>query len=470
MISSTIFREYDIRGIADSDLTNENVTLIGKAFGTYMLAQGRKRLVIGRDLRLSSARLRDALVEGMMSSGVHLVDIGVVPTPTQYFAIVHYQAEGGVMITGSHNPREYNGFKMSTGLKHDDGHVSVGAIYGKDIQRLYQIIQTGKFASGKGSLETVDVVPDYIQAIKQRVQLGKKLKIVIDPGNGCGALFAPKLWREMGCEVVCLYCEPDGTFPNHLPDPTVMKYIKDLREKVVAVKADLGIGYDGDADRLGIIDNLGRPVFADKLVALFARDTLRRHPKARIVFDVKCSQALPEFIEASGGVPIMWKTGHSLLKAKMQEEHAPLAGEMSGHIFIGDGYFGFDDAIFCSGRMMQILTASGKTMAQLHDEVPAFVSTPEIRVDTTDEEKFKIVADLVAYFKKSHNVVDIDGARVLFGDGWGLVRASNTQPVLVMRFEAKTAERLREIARLFSEKLREYPSVKFSDSDFEIAS
>ncbi len=469
MISNNIFREYDIRGIAEDDLTSDNVTLIGKAFATHMLAHGRKRLVVGRDLRLSSDRLRNALVEAMLNCGADIIDIGVVPTPTQYFAITHFKAEGGVMITGSHNPREYNGFKMSTGLKHEDGHVSVGAIYGKEIQQLYHIIQSGKFASGKGTLEIVDVVPEYLSAIKQRVTLKKKLKVVIDPGNGCGALFAPQFWEDMGCEVVRLYCEPDGRFPNHLPDPTVMKYIKDLRAKVIETKADLGIGYDGDADRLGIIDNLGRPVFADKLVALFARDTLTRHPKAKVVFDVKCSQALPEMIEKSGGVPIMWKTGHSLLKAKMKEEHAPLAGEMSGHIFIGDGYFGFDDAIFCSGRMMQILTHSGKTMAELHDEVPSFVSTPEIRVDATDEDKFNIVADLVAYFKKSHQVVDIDGARVLFGDGWGLVRASNTQPVLVMRFEAKTSERLAEIANLFKSKLREYPTVKFSEEDFAVA-
>lgn len=458
MISNNIFREYDIRGIADSDLADENVMLIGRAFATYMRAQGRQRLVLGRDLRLSSDRLRQALLEGMLSCGVHIIDIGVVPTPTQYFGIVHLQADGGVMITGSHNPREYNGFKMSTGLKHG-GQVSVGAIYGKDIQRLYQIIKDGKYATGKGTLETVDVVPDYLQAIKTRVTLHKKLKIVIDPGNGCGALFAPQFWRDMGCEVVCLYCEPDGRFPNHLPDPTVMKYIKDLRAKVVEVKADLGLGYDGDADRIGVIDNLGRPVFADKLVALFARDTLSRHPHAKIVFDVKCSQALPEFITAHGGVPVMWKTGHSLLKTKMKEEHAPLAGEMSGHIFIGDGYFGFDDAIFCSGRMMQILTASGKTMAQLHDEVPAFVATPEIRVETTDEEKFQIVADLVAHFKKSYQVVDIDGGRVLFGDGWGLVRASNTNAYLTLRFEGRTQAAVDEMKRMVFDALRRHPFV-----------
>jgi phosphomannomutase/phosphoglucomutase len=441
VISANIFREYDIRGIAEKDLTNENVTLIGKAFATHMLAQSRKRLVVGRDVRLSSGRLRDALVEAMVGCGANLIDVGVVPTPTQYFAIVQQQADGGVMITGSHNPIDYNGFKMSTGLKTDDGHVSVGAVFGEEIQQLYKIIQSGKFASGQGKVETLDVVPSYINAIKQRVKLAKPLKIVVDAGNGCGGLFAPQIWKDLGCEVICLYCEPDGRFPNHLPDPTVMKYIKDLRAKVVAEKADIGIGYDGDADRIGVVDNLGRPIFADKLLAMFARDTLTRFPGAKIVFDVKCSQALPEFIQKYGGKPIMWKTGHSLLKTKMKEEHAPLAGEMSGHIFFADDYFGFDDAIFGSGRMMQILSHSGKTMAELHDEIPAFISTPEIRVDATDETKFKIVNDMVSYFKKSYQVIDIDGARVLFGDGWGLVRASNTQPVLEMRFEARTNER-----------------------------
>jgi len=469
VISGNIFREYDIRGIAENDLTNDNVTLIGKAFATHMLSQNRKRLVVGRDVRLSSERLRNALVEAMIGCGAEVIDVGVVPTPTQYFGIVQQQADGGVMITGSHNPIDYNGFKMSTGLKAADGHVSVGAIYGEEIQQLYKIIQAGKFASGKGKVEIINITPDYIAAIKQRVKLAKPLKIVVDPGNGCGGLFAPQIWKDMGCEVVCLYCEPDGRFPNHLPDPTVMKYIKDLRAKVIAEKADIGIGYDGDADRIGVVDNLGRPVFADKLLAMFARDTLTRFPGDKIVFDVKCSQALPEFIEKHGGVPLMWKTGHSLLKAKMKEEHAPLAGEMSGHIFVADDYFGFDDAIFVSGRLMQILSHSGKTMAELHDEIPAFISTPEIRVEATDETKFNIVSDMVIHFKKSHQVIDIDGARVLFGDGWGLVRASNTQPVLVMRFEARTNELLAQITDVFKKKLREYPVVKFSDADFEVA-
>lgn len=469
MISGTTFREYDIRGIAEEDLTNENFALVGKAFATHMLAQGRRRLVVGRDVRLSSERLRNVLVEAMVSTGAEVIDVGVVPTPVQYFAIVHLGGDGGGMITGSHNPIEYNGFKMSTGIKDSNGIGSVGAIYGAEIQQLYKIVRSGQFARGRGRIEQIDVVPDYIRAIKERITLAKKLKIVVDAGNGCGGLFAPKIWKDLGCEVIELYCEPDGRFPNHLPDPTVMKYIEDLRARVVQEKADLGIGYDGDADRLGAIDNLGRPVFADKLLAMFARFTLGRVPGATIVFDVKCSQALPEFIEKFGGKPLMWKTGHSLLKAKMKEEHAPLAGEMSGHIFFGDDYFGFDDAIFGSGRLMQILASSGKSMAALHDEIPAFVSTPEIRIAASEESKFQIVADLVQYFKQNYEVIDIDGARVLFGDGWGLVRASNTQPVLVLRFEAKTPERLEEIMHLFQEKLREYPSVKFSEADFALA-
>ena len=465
-MSQLIIGISGIRGIIGSGLTPEICVKFGQAFGTYCKEE---KVVIDRDSRVTGQMLQGAITARLLATDCDVVDIGIAPTPTTKIATEKLHADGGVMITGSHNPIDYNGFKLSTGLKAADGHVSVGAIYGEEIQQLHKIIQAGKFASGKGKIEIIDITPDYIAAIKQRVKLAKPLKIVVDPGNGCGGLFAPQIWKDMGCEVVCLYCEPDGRFPNHLPDPTVMKYIKDLRTKVVAEKADLGIGYDGDADRLGIIDNLGRPIFADKLVAMFARDTLSRVPGAKIVFDVKCSQALPEFIQKYGGNPIMWKTGHSLLKAKMKEEHAPLAGEMSGHIFFGEGYFGFDDAIFGSGRLMQILSHSGKTMAELHDEIPAFISTPEIRVEATDEAKFKIVSDMVAHFKKSHQVIDIDGARVLFGDGWGLVRASNTQPVLVMRFEARTNELLAQITDIFKKKLREYPVVKFSDADFEAA-
>ncbi len=458
MLKKTIFREYDIRGIADEDLTDENILLIGKAFGTFMKGFGAKNLVVGRDVRLSSKRIRDALVEGILSTGLNVIDVGLVPTPVQYFAIVHLDTDGGIMVTGSHNPIEYNGLKMS--------HKGVKPVYGEQIQEIYRIIEKNDFATGRGEVMEKDILEDYMNTIKSKLNFGKKLKIVIDAGNGTAGLVAPKLWQELGCEVICLYCEPDGRFPNHLPDPTVPRYVVDLQNKVKEVGADVGIGYDGDSDRVGAIDDRGRIIYADRLLAILSRDVLARNPGAKIVFDVKCSQTLPEEIERHGGKPIMWKTGHSLLKAKMKEEQAPLAGEMSGHIFFADDYFGFDDAIYASGRLLQIIASSDKKFSEIADEIPYYESTPEIRIETTDEDKFNIVRDLARYFKERYQTIEIDGTRVLFGDGWGLVRASNTQPVLVLRFEAKTKERLREIMAIFKNKLKEYPSVRFSDEDF----
>lgn len=457
MINPNIFREYDIRGIADTDLVDDTVRAVGKAFATLFLREGRKKVIVGRDVRLSSERIRNALVDGITSTGMHVIDVGVVPTPAQYFAIVHYKVDGGIMVTGSHNPIEYNGLKMSRGL---------GAVYGQEIQKLKQMIEKEDFETGKGEVEIRPILDEYINTLRSRTNLQRPLKIVIDSGNGTGGLVAPQLFESLGCEVICLYCEPDGRFPNHLPDPTVPKYVKDLQEKVLETKADIGLGFDGDSDRLGVIDDRGRMVFADRLLAIFARDTLTRFPGAPIVFDVKCSQALPEVIKEAGGQPVMWKTGHSLLKAKMKELNAPLAGEMSGHMFFADNYFGFDDGFFAACRILQILSATEGTMAQLHDSVPAFESTPEIRVECADEAKFQIVSELVTYFQNQYEVIDVDGARVLFGDGWGLVRASNTQPVLVLRFEAKTKERLKEIVGIFKEVLRKYPAVKFTDDDF----
>jgi len=461
VINENIFREYDIRGIAEKDLVDPTVELIGKAFGTFMLRQGARKLVIGRDVRLSSERLRNALVKGLLSTGADLIDVGVLPTPAQYFGIVHFDADGGVMITGSHNPIEYNGFKMSK--------KAVSPVYGEEIQQLKELILKNDFEVGKGSVQEIEAIPDYIAMLKSKLKFARPLKIVIDPGNGTGGMFAPKVWQELGCDVDCIYCEPDGHFPNHLPDPTVPRYMVDLQKKVVEEKADLGIGYDGDADRIGVVDDKGRLVYADRLLALFSMDVLKKHPGATVVFDVKCSQALPEVIEQHGGKPLMWKTGHSLLKAKMKEEHAPLAGEMSGHMFFADDFFGFDDAIYASGRLMQILSASERSLSEMVDALPAYESTPEIRIECTDEDKFNVVADLVRFFRSRYEIVDVDGARVLFGDGWGLVRASNTQPVLVLRFEARTKERLRQIIEVFKQKLREYPSVRFSDEDFQVA-
>ncbi|RMD92682.1 MAG: phosphomannomutase/phosphoglucomutase [Calditrichaeota bacterium] len=456
-MNPNIFREYDIRGIADVDLVDETAVAVGRAFASHLIREGKKTVVVGRDVRLSSERIRNALVKGIVQTGMNVIDVGVVPTPAQYFSIVHYGADGGVMVTGSHNPIEYNGFKMSKGL---------AAVYGQEIQTLKQIIDEQRFESGEGRVETRDVLPDYMKVLQEKTHISRKLNIVIDAGNGTGGMVAPELFKRLGCEVTCIYCEPDGHFPNHLPDPTVPKYVKDLQAKVTEMGADVGLGFDGDSDRVGVIDNKGRIIYADKLLAIFARDVLTRHPGAPIVFDVKCSQALPEVIRESGGKPVMWKTGHSLLKAKMKELKAPLAGEMSGHMFFADDYYGFDDAFFAAGRLLQILSASRQTLAEIHDSVPAFESTPEIRVECSDETKFRIVAELVERFKRDYEVVDVDGARVLFGDGWGLVRASNTQPVLVLRFEAKTQQRLKEIIALFKQELRKYPSVHFTDEDF----
>lgn len=457
MINPNIFREYDIRGIAETELVDENIELIGKAYGTFMIRKGQRRIAVGRDVRLSSERIKNALVRGILATGCDVVDIGEVPTPVLYFAIVHLKTDGGVMVTGSHNPIEFNGLKLSEGI---------ASIYGAGIQLFRKLIEQRDFVSGRGTMSTMDLVPIYQETIKSRIQLPRKLKIVIDAGNGTAGPVAVPIWEALGCEVVQLYCEPDGNFPNHLPDPTVPKYVVDLQRQVVATGADLGIGYDGDADRIGAIDEKGRLLFADRLIALFSRDVLRRKPGASIVFDVKCSQALPEYILQHGGKPLMWKTGHSLLKAKMKEEHAPFAGEMSGHIFFADDYFGYDDAIYASGRLLQIVANSTQKLSELMDEIPYFLSTPEIRVECADDVKFKVVADLANSFKQHYETIDIDGARVLFGDGWGLVRASNTQPVLVLRFEAKTEARLQEIKSIFKTKMREYPAIKFSDDQF----
>lgn len=457
MINPNIFREYDIRGIAEKDLTNETIELIGKAFGTFLSRKGLTIFTVGRDVRLSSERIKNVLIKGITATGCNVVDIGEVPTPVLYFSIVHLNAGGGVMVTGSHNPIEFNGLKMSEGI---------ASIYGKDIQKLKALIEKNDFATGQGKVEQKNLVPDYVATIKSKIKLARKLKIVVDAGNGTAGVIAPQLWEDLGCEVIRLYCEPDGRFPNHLPDPTVPKYVKDLQQKVVETGADVGIGYDGDSDRIGTIDEKGRMIFADRLIALFSQDVLKKKPGAKIVFDVKCSQALPEHIKKYGGEPLMWKTGHSLLKARMKEEHAPFAGEMSGHIFFADDYFGFDDAIYASGRLLEIISRSKKKLSELVDEIPYFISTPEIRVDCADDAKFDVVADIAISFKKQYETIDIDGARVLFGDGWGLVRASNTQPVLVLRFEAKTEQRLNEIKDIFKNKLREYPAIKFQDSDF----
>lgn len=458
-VNKEIFREYDIRGIVKDDLPAGVVEWIGKAYGTYMRRKGAKTVTVGRDVRTTSLGLKQALVKGMLATGLNVVDVGEVPTPALYYSIVHYKTDGGIMVTGSHNPREYNGFKMCLGL---------APIYGAQIQELGHLIEKRDFETGKGRGSEKPIVDEYVKMITGKIRLDKPFRIVIDAGNGTAGTIAPLIFRKLGCEVMELYCEPDGTFPNHLPDPTKLEYIQDLRRLVVEHKMDIGLGFDGDSDRVGAIDEKGRVVWADKLIALFAREINVRRPGSQILFDVKCSQALSEDIEAHGGKPVMYKTGHSLLKAKMKELHNPLAGEMSGHIFFADDFFGYDDAIYVASRLVQLLSRTSETLSQLSDSIPHFYSTPEIRVDTTEKDKFRIVEEVKQYFRAKYDIIDVDGVRVQYGDGWGLVRASNTQPVLVVRFEAKTQERLHAIMNEIVGKLRSYPSVRINDADLTI--
>jgi phosphomannomutase/phosphoglucomutase len=452
MINPHIFREYDIRGVVDRDLTDEAVYLLAMGFGTYLRQNQLKKISLGGDVRLSTERFRQILIKGLNQAGIDVIDIGIVPTPVQYYSMYNLAVDGGMMITGSHNPAEYNGFKLS---------VQNAPIYGTEIQQIRRIIEAGKFSSGKGAVEKTDLIPAYIAHIKKDIRIKRKLKVVLDSGNGAAALVAHRLFRELGLETIDLFDTPDGHFPNHHPDPTVVEYIHDLIESVQLNQADAGIGYDGDGDRLGVIDENGQIIWGDRLLIIFSRDIIRRQPGAKIIFEVKCSQALPEMIAKMGGQPIMWKTGHSLLKKKMKETGAPLAGEMSGHLFFADRYYGYDDAIYASARLVELLSRGQKPLSALLADVPQYFSTPEIRVDTiNDEEKFKIAQRAKDYFSSRYDIIDIDGVRILFGDGWGLVRASNTQPVLVLRFEARTPERLAEIKNLVISRLKEFGKIE----------
>jgi phosphomannomutase/phosphoglucomutase len=395
-------------------------------------------VAVGRDNRPHGTGLRDALVQGLVSAGAEVVDIGVVPTPLLYWSLHHLDVRAGIQITGSHNPPEFNGFKLCVGT---------ASLYGAGIQRLREIIGAGKFPSGAGSVRHEAVIERYEVDVAQRIgKLSRPLKVVLDCGNGAGALVAPTLFPRLGIKPVLLFAESDGTFPNHHPDPTVVENLQDLIAAVRREGADLGIGFDGDADRIGLVDRHGTIVWGDYLLIIYARDVLARAgkvtPPPSIIFDVKCSQALPTAIEDAGGVPVMWKTGHSLIKGKMKELHAPIAGEMSGHMFFTEGFYGHDDALYGAARLLRIVADSGKGVDELLADIPRYVSTPEIRVDCPDERKFDIVAAAVAHFKQTHDVIEVDGARVLYGDGWGLIRASNTQPILVARFEALTHDRL----------------------------
>jgi len=450
-INPEIFRTYDIRGIADIDLTDEVIEMLGKSYGTLLPDQS-KTIAIGMDIRLSSERIKDSFVKGLLSTGISVVDFGEIPTPLLYFAVHKYNLDGGVEITGSHNPEQYNGLKILVGKS---------TIYGDDIQKLRKISEKLNFREGKGTYEQKEIVKEYLNDIISRVSLGqRKLKIIFDAGNGTAGPVVEKLYKNLPFEFQILFAEPDGSFPNHLPDPTIPEFLHDLIQKVKESKADLGIGFDGDVDRIGAIDETGRIVWGDKLLAIYSNEVLKKMPGAKIICEVKCSKGLIEHVKEKGGVPLMWKTGHSLIKAKMKEENAPLAGEMSGHMFFADNYYGFDDAIFASLRLVELLSKTQKKFSQLVDEIPSYFVTPEIRVPCPDSEKFKVVKEVKSILEKDNEIIDIDGVRVSFSDGWGLLRASNTQPVLVLRFEANTDKALNLIKDKFFHILERYAFIQ----------
>jgi phosphomannomutase/phosphoglucomutase len=447
MIPGHIFREYDIRGLHATELSDPLAEAVGRAFATLIregepAADGATTVALGRDVRPSSERLAAAIERGIRAAGVAVERVGVVPTPALYYAVVERGLAGGLQVTGSHNPPEFNGFKMTRRRL---------PLFGAEIQAMKERIARDDLARAPQPAAVADrpILDAYAAMLVERARSPRPLTVVMDCGNGCAGTVVPGVFERMGHRVIPLFAELDGTFPNHLPDPTVPALLKSLIAEVKRIGADLGIGFDGDADRIGAVDGQGRIVFGDQLLALFARDVLTRVPGAEIIFDVKCSQGLIEDIAAHGGRPAMWKTGHSLIKSRLHETGAPLAGEMSGHMFFSEGFFGFDDALFAAGRLLRYVAATGRTLGDLVDSIPHYHATPETRLACPEDRKFAVVEELKREFAARYRVIDIDGLRVEFGDGWGLVRASNTQPALVVRFEARSPERLEEIRSLF---------------------
>jgi len=447
-----IFREYDIRGLA-TELDDETCFLIGKAFGSYVLRNSGNLITLGMDNRKSSKRIKKAFASGVMSTGCNIIDIGTVPIPALYFSIIHFRASGGAMITGSHLTKEFNGFKLSASSK-------ALTLYGKQIAKLREMIAKQDFENGDGSLQKKDVLEAYINAITERIHLEREVSVVVDCGNGCSSLVVEELFKRIGCKAKLLYCSLDSRFPNHQPDPTKVENMQDLINAVKEHNADLGVAFDGDSDRIGAVDEKGNIIWGDYLLALFSAELLKRKPKAKIVFEVKCSQALPEVIEKCGGIPIMYKTGHSLIKQKMVEENALLAGEMSGHMFFRDNYFGFDDALFAASRLCELVSKSDKKLSELLAEMPKYYATPELRISCSEQEKWRIVERAKQHFSKRYKAITIDGIRVLLEDGWFLIRASNTSAKIIVRAEAKSEQRLKEILYMLKKKLAEFGLAK----------
>ena len=431
-----IFREYDIRGIVGKDITEEDVVNIGKAYGSLLNKSNKKIVSVGRDCRLSSEKFSELFIEGIISTGCDVIDIGTCPTPVLYFSIQHLNLEGGAMVTASHNPPDYNGFKLMSGID---------SIHSQGLQDVRIIIEENEFVTGNGKVVKKDVITPYKKNILENINIKKPLKVGIDAGNGTGGITALPVLKQLGCEIHDIYCDMDGTFPNHEADPTQKKNLLDLIELVKDNKLDLGVGYDGDGDRIGVVDKNGGVIYGDQLMVIYAREILQRNPGATFISEVKCSMVMYDDIRNHGGNAIMWRTGHSLIKKKMKEENADLAGEMSGHMFFKDRYLGFDDALYATCRLLEIMADTGLGVDELISDLPKTFTTPEIRVECADEIKFDVVDKIVAHFKSKQDIIDIDGLRALYDDGWGLVRASNTQPALVLRFEALSKKRLDEI-------------------------
>jgi phosphomannomutase/phosphoglucomutase len=444
-VNREILRAYDIRGLVGEDLTDNVVTDIGRAVATHMVEHGKRNATVARDCRLSSTHFRDLLVKGMTEGGLHVIDLGTVPTPLFYFSLFNLEADGGIMVTGSHNPPEFNGFKIAFGKT---------TIFGPEIQALGDIIEERRFVHGSGSYSKYpNIVEDYYRFLRGNIDLEKRLKVVVDAGNGTAGVIACPIMEEMGQEVLPLFCEMDGHFPNHFPDPTVEKNVVTLQQTVLETGADVGIGYDGDGDRIGVVDEKGNIIWGDYLMIIFARDMLKERTGAAFVSEVKCSRNLYDDIEKRGGKAVMWKTGHSLIKQKMKEVDAVLAGEMSGHMFFADKFFGFDDAIYASLRLLELMGRQTQPLSRLLSDLPKTYSTPEIRVPCPEKLKFLVVEELTEYYRQKFPVIDIDGVRVTMPDGWGLVRASNTQAILVLRFEADSEQALDRIQGMVMEDL-----------------
>ena len=446
-MNTNIFREYDIRGTVGDQLTDQTVATLGSSIGTFFARNGARRIAIGYDARKSSPGFSDILTRGFNECGIDVVLIGMVPTPVLYHTVFTKDVDGGVMITGSHNPPDHNGFKICLGK---------ATLFGSQIQEIKDIALLGAFERGEGSVESIEVLGDYCVDIVSKIEMGaRRLKVVVDAGNGMGGVTAVPVYEKLGIELIKLYTEPDSNFPNHHPDPTVTENLQDTIRAVDYNRADIGLAFDGDGDRIGVVDENGRIIWGDELMILLSRSILQTNPGATIIAEVKCSQNLFDDIEKHGGTAVMWKAGHSLIKAKMKETNAALAGEMSGHIFFADRFYGFDDATYAGARVLEILSKTDKPLSDLLSDIPPTFSTPELRVDCADERKFEVVAAIANHFASTNEVITIDGARILFEHGWGLVRASNTQAILVLRFEADSEAHLNGIRAIVEIKVKE---------------